>query len=377
VSERSGGIKPRPLVQIISKPVVSPIHDGTKCFVRDLTNHLESFDTAVFGSAETPADLRRAKVIPIHAGGGRYQPGLGENLRTLTYLLLRSRADLWHFAFAPNRRSSQAARLSLALRRIPTLQTVVSPPRSFDAPERLLFGDIVVTQSRWTRDQFRGAFGFRGLPAPKIEVIHPVAPDVPEPSVDDREKIRRELEVGPEVPLIVYPGDLEMSRGSSRVAELVRAQGDGPLSKAQFVFAYRNKTPAAQVRMESLASSLPASRVRFIADTPLIHALLAEAALVVFPVDDLFGKVDIPIVLLEALRLGTPVFVSDEGPLRELEPAVRIPWEPKLWNERIQAWLKPETPRLGPAQLGQYEPAAAAAAYERLYRALLGVDHPA
>ncbi len=56
------------------------------------------------------------------------------------------------------------------------------------------------------------------------------------------------------------------------------------------------------------------------------------------PVDDLHGKVDLPIVLLEALTLGTPALVLDEGPLsgthggRVRCPVSRKPgwsfWEP-------------------------------------------------
>ncbi|HEY0468551.1 MAG TPA: glycosyltransferase, partial [Polyangiaceae bacterium] len=52
--------------------------------------------------------------------------------------------------------------------------------------------------------------------------------------------------------------------------------------------------------------------------------LLAGAAAVVFPVDDLWGKVDLPIVLLEAMALGVPVIVLDQGPLQDLGGVVKV-----------------------------------------------------
>lgn len=348
--------------------MVAPFHDGTKCFVRDLTNHIEGFETAVLGGRERPPELNRARVIDLHRKKGQFSPALSENIKTLAWLLLRSRADVWHFAFAPNSRSSAAAKFARAMRKVPTLQTVVSPPRSFHEPEALLFGDIVVTQSRWTRDQFRGAFGFRGLAPPRLEVIHPVAPAVTRPSPDLETRLRSELRVAPSEPLLVYPGDLEMSRGSARIAELARTFAERGV-RGTFVFAYRNKTPGAAPRRAQLESSLDPARVRFVADTPLIHALLASAALVLFPVEDLFGKVDIPIVLLEALRLGTPVVASDEGPLRELEPALRLAWDPRLWTERILSLLESGPPS-NPVDLGPHEPQRAAQAYENLYAEL-------
>jgi hypothetical protein len=361
----------RPLVQIISKPIVAPFHDGTKCFVRDLSNHVEGFEIAVLGGRERPRELTRAQVVNLHAEAGQFAPGLRENLKTLSWLIVRSRADLWHFAFAPNPRSSAAAKFARGLRRVPTLQTVVSPPRHFSEPEALLFGDIVVTQSRWTRDQFRGAFGFRGLKAPRLEVIHPVAPAVERPSEDDKSQLRAELGVAEDEPLIVYPGDLEMSCGGARVAELARAFSDNN-ERGTFVFAYRTKTQAAEPRRAELERGLDPARVRFIANTPLIHALLASARVIVFPVDDLYGKVDLPIVLLEALRLGTPVVVSDEGPLRELEPATRLAWDPRLWSERILSPIKSGNLASARGDLGNHEPERAARAYERLYAELLG-----
>ena len=91
------------------------------------------------------------------------------------------------------------------------------------------------------------------------------------------------------------------------------------------VFAYRCKTPgAAQVAAE-LSARLPPAQARFAENVPDILALLAGASAVVFPVDDLWGKVDLPIVLLEAMQLGVPVLALDQGPLCDLGGVVKVP----------------------------------------------------
>lgn len=363
------GASPLPLVQFVSKAIIPPFRDGTKCFVRDLTNHLDTVRPLVLGGSELSNALT-AEVVPLYARAGGFAPGLRDNATAFLWLLTRSRANLWHFVFAPNPRSSQMARALRSIRKIPTVQTIASPPRSFDSPGRLLFGDCIVTQSRWTRDQFLGAYQALGQAAPRIDVIPPIAPRVGAPDPGAILEVRRALGVKMDTELLVYPGDLEMSQGAGRVAELARAiASQGLASPPVIVFAYRNKTPRAKERAEELERALASASVRFLPETPHIHALLATARLILFPVDDLFGKVDLPIVLLEALRLGTPVLTSGEGPLAELRLARQIPWNVEAWMRELSELRR--VPEQGGRDLGAHEPELVARAYEALYAELL------
>ncbi len=362
---------PLPTVQFVSKSIGPPFRDGTKCFVRDLTNHLETVRPLVLGTSEDSPELK-AERISLYEGGRHFAPGLRDNMTAFLWLLTRSRANLWHFVFAPNPRSSQMARALGWLRHIPTVQTVASPPRSFDHPARLLFGHRVVTQSRWTRDRFFDAYRALGQEPPPIEVIPPIAPAVPIPSPEATLRVRSALEVSPDDELLVYPGDLEMSQGADRVALLARELAQRTtLRRPTVVFAYRNKTPRAALRARELSETLAGTGARFLPETSDIHALLRTATAILFPVDDLYGKVDMPIVLLEAIRLGTPIVTSGEGPLGELTRAHHHPFEIPTWLETLGAILRGKDREPPPRDLGPHEPEAAARAYEALYEELL------
>lgn len=362
---------PLPTVQFISKSIGPPFRDGTKCFVRDLTNHLEAVHPLVLGTSEEAPELK-AERIPLYEGGGHFAPGLRDNMKAFVWLLTRSRANLWHFVFAPNPRSSQMARALGGLRRVPSVQTVASPPRSFERPARLLFGARVVTQSRWTRDRFFDAYRALGEEPPPIDVIPPIAPAVAVPPPEAIARVRNTLGVGPDDELLVYPGDLEMSQGADRVALLAKELAQRTTrSRATVVFAYRNKTQHAQARARALEESLEGTGARFLPETPDIHALLRTAAAILFPVDDLYGKVDMPIVLLEAIRLGTPIITSGEGPLGELTRAHHHPFEIPTWLETIGAILRGKDREPPPRDLGPHEPLAVARAYEAVYEELL------
>jgi phosphatidylinositol alpha-1,6-mannosyltransferase len=49
--------------------------------------------------------------------------------------------------------------------------------------------------------------------------------------------------------------------------------------------------------------------------------LLGTASVVAFPVDDLYGKIDLPLVVLESLALGVPLVLARGGPLESVETA--------------------------------------------------------
>src|SRR5205807_5127515 len=62
-------------------------------------------------------------------------------------------------------------------------------------------------------------------------------------------------------------------------------------------------------------------RTRHLGQMGDIAPLLASASAVLFPVDDLYGKVDLPLVLLESLALGIPLILVRGGPLEAISAA--------------------------------------------------------
>ena len=317
-------------VLFVSKPIAPPYHDGTKCFVRDLALNLQTVTPIVMSARGMPsfaaqhAGAKHVVTWSVYANRGTFRPGLGQNMRAVWSLLSGADADLWHFVFAPNPKSSRMGAWLKRLRGVPVVQTVASPPRDFASADALLFGDVVVTQSHWTRARLLDGCRGPGAKVPRIEVIPPPVDSLPEPSEEQRADARRRLDIAPEAPLFVYPGDLETSSGANAVANLVE-----PLTRevpgAVVVFAYRPKTPEAPQIAEALERRLPANCVRVVGDLENVLHLLSSATAVLFPVDDLWGKVDLPIVLLEAMSLSVPVIALDQGPLSDLEGVMKLP----------------------------------------------------
>ncbi|HEX2670611.1 MAG TPA: glycosyltransferase [Polyangiaceae bacterium] len=372
-----------PSVLFVSKPIAPPFHDGSKCLVRDVARNLTRVAPIVLSTPGAPALTAAAGALAVrsvaaYGAPGGFTPAFSANLRAAAWVLLGSRASVWHFVFAPNARTSSAGKWLRRIRGVPVVQTVASPPRSFAEPQQLFFGDVLVAQSSWTRDAIESSYAGSGQPAPRIEVIPPPVPDIAPPSAADIAGVRHDLRLAPEQRYLLYPGDLETSSGAEATAALAERVPDA-LPGLVTAFAYRRKTPRAAEVAARLAGRLPATHTRFVENAPNILALLAGAAAILFPVDDLWGKVDLPIVLLEAMALGVPVLVLDRGPLQDLGGVLRVSdLEPANWLAAVGSVLgDPErAAAIASSQRAvlaeRHGAKVVARAYEELYLGLAG-----
>ncbi|MFW5738980.1 MAG: glycosyltransferase family 4 protein [Myxococcota bacterium] len=303
-----------PRVLFVSKAITPPFRDGASCLVAELASALPDVHPTVMSTDTAPPPAPHVHTARIYRGRSRYAPALVDNARVFGHLLADREHALWHFVFAPNPLSSNAGKALRTIRRKPVVQTVASRPLRFDASHRLLFGDRVIALSRHTAN----ALVAHGASAARIDVIAPPVADLSRSEQEQREA-RRALGVAPDVPLFVYAGDLEFSQGATWMARaapaILRALPD-----AIVAYACRAKTPRAAKYRERIADQLAAfaNRVRFLGEVEDLPALLASATAMPFPVEDLYGKVDLPYVVLEAALLRVPVMVVEGTPLMEL-----------------------------------------------------------
>jgi phosphatidylinositol alpha-1,6-mannosyltransferase len=368
-----------PRVLFVSKAIVPPFHDGSKCLVRDVASNLKQTSAIIMTTGEPCSDpaLSRLTHARVYRGRGGFAPSLRDNAGVASHLLLGRNIDLWHFVMAPNPRTCQIGRWLKAVRRMPVVQTVASQPRSFTNIATLLFGDVIVAQSTWTRERIIDAARNESV-AVDVEMIPPPLSPLDPPSGERRAAIRERFALSHDAKILLYPGDLEVSHGAEIVAGLVEPIAR-QIPEAVFVFACREKTPRAPEIKQRLMDRLPAGRVRFVGEVEDFRALLASAWVVLFPVDDLWGKVDLPIALLEALALEIPVLALAAGPLLDLAEGAELlaTTQAHDWVTAIVELLRNAEKRAALGEKGRLfveERHAAnriAAAYERVYERLL------
>jgi glycosyltransferase involved in cell wall biosynthesis len=347
-------------ILLVSKPLGPPWNDGAKNLVRDLAeaSHRYRFRCLVPKGVPAPGGHIAE---PIYSGGGQYAPSLLQNLRVLARLAKPDDVSLYHFFFAPNPKTSMVASALMKLRRRPTVHTVVSKP-SGRPP---LFADVHIALSEST------AATLRDLGARDVRVIPPGLPLEPpnlgERGLEFRKRMvltSRRFQPRHQKPLVLFAGDL-VAGGGARVF----AQAAATSKAFHAVFACRPK--GAGHAAERAAVQQIVMDASFMGQVTDMAALLSVVDVVCLPATNLLGKMDIPMVLLEALRLGKPVIVSDRPPLSELDQPGVIQVEPTAEALRVAIEdLLPATH--APTSLsGRYDILRMAAAYEDIYEELL------
>ena len=351
-----------------------PWNDGSKNVVRDLARALTQVTPTVLVTPGASSIAAHVCGEPVYRTAGGFSPAVLDNVRVLMRLLTGDPHDVWHFVFAPNFASSAAGRVARTLRASlgwngRVVQTVASAPKTFEHLGSLLFGDLIVAQSAFTKARLVAA----GADSGRIFVIPPCAAAPCPPTEVERRELRERYRLG-SGPLFVYAGDYEVSGGAETVADaaltIVRAAPE-----ARIVFACRPKTPRAEEAKRKLIARLKPLEhaVAHVGVLPSLAPLVAEARALLFPVDNLYGKVDLPLVLLEALALGTPLVLVRGGPLEEITAARFVaPGDAAGVAREALALLDDERHAElvlhGRAVYDErYTPATAAAAYESLY----------
>ena len=367
-------------VLFVSKPVAPPWNDSSKNLVRDIAGHLRRHSPVVMGrpGQECPIEGGRVETVYGPATTAGFAPGVRENLGVLRHLMLGRSTELWHFFFAPNPKSSVAGRFARAFRRVPSVHTVCSVPAKDVAVRKLLFADATVALSRFAYERFRQ----EGVSESELRVIPPSVPPLAEPSSAERDALRAKHALPTNVPVWIYPGDLEFGRGAEITLQAFAAWNR---SDAVLLMACRRKTPQADealARLETLVKRWGIeSRVRWVGETRAIHELLALSDFVVMVNETAYAKMDYPLVALEAMCLARPVLVGAGTPSAELAErggAVAVPTDGDALASAIESLSANPA---GSMELGAraralatstFSPQEVAAAYELLYEEIHG-----
>lgn len=284
-----------PSVLLVSKPIAPPWNDSNKNLVRDLARAFARYTPRVMVPRGAP--LPGVDSVGLYAGGGAYAPSRAANARVLAHLLSGPRADLWHFFFAPNPLTLRAGALASRLRRTPTVHTLASAPDNLEAVAPALFADRVVVLSTHTQSRLARVGVSSTVIPPALGAVTITAEAIA--------KARARHELPPRYAL--YAGDLEHSNGADT---FLHAAARAP--SLGWVVAARPKTARAAEALATLQARARAMgvSVRWLGELDDILAVVAGALVNTLVVDTLHAKMDYPLVLLEAMRLGVPVVVS-------------------------------------------------------------------
>ncbi len=299
-------------IRIISRPIAPPWDSGSMNMAYGLGVCLGERSHRVCLPVVRGFHPSASNVIPEPVYTSRVF-GLRQKMRLVGHLLTAQSADIAHFFLGPTRTTATILPAISALRHTASVLTVTHVPRPGRRP--VAFGQRVVAYSAHTA---------RLLQRWGIERVVHIPPGIDERAIRPRigaSGTRNTLGVPPEAPLVLYAGEY----GPSATIETLLSAISLCIARhpqIHFVLACRIRRPSEQVRKRELARQLQTvpwgKNVILLEQVQDMLGLVARADVCILPLRDTYGKVDLPLFLLEAMAMAKPIVITDIAPLNEL-----------------------------------------------------------
>jgi len=298
-------------IQFVSRPIAPPWDSGSMNMAYGVATHLSSDFSARVPVVKGFSDVIEAVTFDYIFLSK--ENNLTNKLRLLKYISVGKESDLYHFFLGPSFLTKLVVSTIWSIRNQPIVLTLthILP----DSQKLHWFGSKIVTYSQYYANLLKKM---------GLENVSHIPPGV------DTDKlfpgtignsIRKTLEVSEGANIILYAGEFSKSANLSALVDAAKICSEQDHNTI-FILACRirnqseleiKKSFIARVQEEELSQ-----KIRIYETVPNIHGLIAASNVCILPLYDTFGKVDIPIFLLEAMAFEKPIVVTDINPLREL-----------------------------------------------------------
>jgi|SRR6185369_14347573 len=306
-------------VLLATRPLVPPWDEASKNFAYFLGRGVKNHSLTLLTTPEHLSGLPfSAEEEPIYASG-HFDFSAKKNLFSF---LRRSRDtfDVTHYLFTPTKWNTALIRFFARPRRGKTIQTVATVRDDLYGNKKLrslFFADCLITYTDLTKKKLE-RLGFTN-----VTRIYPgIDLDIYQPRPKD-ESILKMYGLASEDFLVVYPGEYTRLGATDMIANtFIKYFKETPQSTMKFLFACRIKNEADKEKREALRKEVKEygleNKILFEENTTRdMAALYNTADVIIFPVGDLNGKFDVPLIIVEAYASGKPVILSDLAQFQE------------------------------------------------------------
>lgn len=304
-------------VLLVTRPIAPPWDEASKNFAFYLAKNVTSitFYLLTNGHLQDLPDTVVQK--PIYTSNAL---NLWQKLRLSKLIRLKKEVDIMHFMLTPNKLNSLAFKTFLLSPRVRTIQTVATLREDLFSDQdfkEILFADLIITYSDYAKNKL-SALGF-----PNVQRVYPGIDLSLYSPAPKNEKLLSEFRIQNSEFVIAYPGEYTRLGATDDIVRFILQHSSVLKEKnIKLIFACRVKNSADAHKKDEVIEKLKASdcldRVVFTDTFADMASLYNLCDVIIFPVQNMQGKFDIPLVVPEAMACEKPVILSDLPILQEL-----------------------------------------------------------
>ena len=306
-------------VLLITRPICPPWDEASKNFAYTLAKGVSGVEFGVFTYGrinDLPENVRQHDIYTSAKFSFLQKIRLVWNLRKV-----RKDYDILHYLFTPTKASSFLIKHFLnckkPARSIQTIATLREDLYSDNEIKNLLFGDLIITYSDYAKNKLNS------LEFNNVKRVYPgIDLELYSPAPKNNE-LRKNLCLDENNFIVSYPGEYTRLGFIDDFVEMIVKNCDVFFKKNfRFVFACRTKNDKDLRKKREIIKMFSRMKllelVRFPETFNSMEKMYNLSDAVLFPVRDMKGKFDIPLVVPEAMACEKPVILSDLPILSEL-----------------------------------------------------------
>ncbi len=307
-------------VLLATRPLVLPWDEASKNFAyflgKEVRGHALTLLTTRERLRELPTSVYQEAIY-----SSRFFDLPAKGKFFLYLFQAKNRFDITHYLFTPTKLNTSIIRFLAYPTKGKTIQTVATLREDLYSEKELrslLFADRIIVYTDLTKQKLE-RMGITNV----IRIYPGIDLDLYQPRGKE-ESILSTHNLTWDDFLIIYPGEYTRLGATDMLAEtFIKYFIAHPESPMRFLFACRIKNSADHKKREELRTHVKKhnlqSKILFQeshAHTDMA-ALYNTADVVIFPVANLRGKFDVPLVIIEAYACGKPVILSDLPQFKE------------------------------------------------------------
>lgn len=320
ISAKGGSASGGKKILLVTRPISPPWDEGSKNFAYYLAKNLNDLEVNLMTKnilLDLPLNIKQH---PIYTTSEIYQFNFLQKLRALLFQFkTKGQFDINHYFFTPTKLNSFLIRNFLKSKNTKTVQTIASLRDDLWSPDdikNLMFADLIITYSDYAKNKLN-ALGFKN--------VKRVYPGIDLEKYQPQEKnlaLMQEKGISPTDFVINFTGEyVRLGAIDLVIDSFIEISKKIPEAKLTLAVRIKNEKDAQKKEgvMEKIRKNNLLEKVSFFDNgsyaMPEVYNLCDIS---LFPVQNMHGKFDIPLAVVETMACGKPVILTDLEILKEL-----------------------------------------------------------
>jgi glycosyltransferase involved in cell wall biosynthesis len=341
-------------ILFVTRPICPPWDEASKNFAYQVAKNLTHSQIHLLTSGKL--DNLPSNIIP-HSIYSSNRFGLKQKWELFHYLRKnKNNFDLIHYFFTPTKLNSFLIKNFLQNKNVRSVQTIATLREDLFSDEEirsLMFADMIVTYSQHSKDKLIS------LGLKNVEQIYPgIDLNSYTPASKDQ-VLLKELKIRPEDFVVVYPGEYTRLGNIDHLVDKIIQHSDRLVkNNLKFILAFRTKNEQDRMKKEAIKKRLEKHNLQDMVLLPETFVSLENvfnlADVVIFPVENMHGKFDVPLAVVEAMACAKPVIISDLPLLLEFaKNDISVKIKSGDMDELIEKILQVQAGKLDSAVIGK------------------------